>query len=45
VTQPDMSTEKLHPSVTGGANEARESSVRPVPTSVPPFGGGVQSER
>ncbi len=45
VNQPNMSTEKLHPSVTGGANEARESSVRPVPTSFPPFGGGVQSER
>ena len=41
VNQPDASAEKLHSSTAGGANEARESSVRPVPTSVPPFGGGV----
>jgi len=44
INQPDMSAEQLHPSTAGGANEARESTVRPVPTSVPPFGGGVQTE-
>lgn len=42
--QLDMSADKLHPSTPGEANEARESTVRPVPTSVPPFGGGVQTE-
>jgi len=44
INQPDMSAEQFHPSTAGGANEARESTVRPVPTSVPPFGGGVQTE-
>jgi phosphatidylglycerophosphate synthase len=44
INQPDMRAEQLHPSTAGGANEARESTVRPVPTSIPPFGGGVQTE-
>jgi CDP-diacylglycerol--glycerol-3-phosphate 3-phosphatidyltransferase len=29
---------------TTGANEVRESDVRPVSTSVPPFSGGIQQE-
>jgi CDP-diacylglycerol---glycerol-3-phosphate 3-phosphatidyltransferase len=44
VNQPDKSAEQLHPSTAGGANEVKESTVRSVPTSVPPFGGGVQAE-
>jgi CDP-diacylglycerol---glycerol-3-phosphate 3-phosphatidyltransferase len=40
----DNSTNSRHVPDTVGTNEVRESSVRPVPTSVPPLNGGVQQE-
>lgn len=43
-SQQDSSREHRHLPTTVGANETRESDVRPVPTSVPPFSGGVHQE-
>lgn len=40
-SQQDTSPNR-HLPTTVGTNETRESDVRPVPTSVPPFSGGVQ---
>ncbi|TMC23020.1 MAG: CDP-alcohol phosphatidyltransferase family protein [Chloroflexi bacterium] len=40
-SQQDTSSNRHLPTMVG-TNETRESDVRPVPTSVPPFSGGVQ---
>jgi CDP-diacylglycerol--glycerol-3-phosphate 3-phosphatidyltransferase len=40
----DTSTDNRQLPNTVGTNETRESDVRPVPTIVPPFGGGVHQE-
>jgi CDP-diacylglycerol--glycerol-3-phosphate 3-phosphatidyltransferase len=39
--QIDTSADRHHLSTAGGADGARETPVRPVSTSVPPFSGGV----
>lgn len=41
-SQQDTSTGNRH--LTVGMNDTRESDVRPVPTSVPPFSGGMHQE-
>ncbi len=41
-TQQDTSIDNRH--LTRGANETRESDVRPMPTNVPPFSGGRHQE-
>jgi CDP-diacylglycerol--glycerol-3-phosphate 3-phosphatidyltransferase len=40
----DNSANNGHLPTTKATNEVKEPSVRPVPTSVPPFNGGVQQE-
>lgn len=42
--QQDTGTSNRHLPTSVGTNETRESDVRPVPTIVPPFGGGVHQE-
>jgi len=41
---PDSSTNNRHSPTVTGTNEAKDPSLRPVPTSVPPFTGGVHQE-
>lgn len=43
-TQYDTSLNLRQEPTNVGSNDARESDVRPVPTSIPPFGGGVQQD-
>src|SRR6266700_2537090 len=44
-SQPDAGSDHQQVPTEDGTNETRESDVRPVPTSVPPFsGGGVKRE-
>ncbi len=42
--QQETSSDNRHVPTAFGTSEAKSSNVRPVPTSVPPFGGGVHPE-